>query len=258
MSINLSDYRNREPSKTQKLTALIKAKTQKLSRHEIYSQLTSSVRFNCFMSYHIFAVWDFIKILKSLQIKTSIALQKQLPEWSSETKELIEQIIFAEESTLCPYGQPTENFAFYIRAVLNIKSDFNFLWTFLTSKDDLDLLKPGIKELVEYNIKIAEAGTLGEMAAVFFCGREQLNSHFLDLIIKISNQEGQECLILNSYTKDLNQKNNYQAEIIGLELLNYLCKDENEKVIALQAGLEALALREQLWDYALAEITEIM
>ena len=254
--MNLS-CRNKELSESQRLTELIKAKTQKLFHHEVYSKLTSRDRINCFMSYHIFAVWNFIKLLKTLQIKTSIVLRGQTLECSSETKKLISEIVFAEESDLYPRGQPTEDFALYLGATSEIEVDPNFLWSFLTSTDNLQSLKPGIKELVEYNLTLVETGTIGEIAAAFFCGREPVSSQLFTSIIKVLKQDGKECPNLISYTEKLNQENSRQVETLVLKLLDYFCKDETDKVIALQAGLEALNLRKQLWDYALAEITEI-
>lgn len=249
-------YENEKLSESQRLIELIKEKTQKLFHHKVYSKLASRNQINCFMSYHIFAVWNFTKLLKSLQIKTSIALRSQTLECSNKTKTLIEKIVFAEESELYPYGQPTEYFALYLGATSELEINPNFLWSFLTSTDNLQSLKPGIKELVEYNLMLAETGTIGEIAAAFLCGRESLTSHLFASMIKVLKQEGKECPNLISYTERLNQENSRQVETLVLKLLDYFCKDETDKVIALQAGLEALNLREQLWNYALAEITE--
>ncbi len=243
-------------SESQKLTALIKAKIQKLSHHEIYSELTSSARIKCFVSYHIFAVWDFIKLLKSLQNKISIALREQFKECPSEMNRLIDEIVFAEKSDLYPYGQPNKDFDLYLRALAEIEVDPDCLWSFLESKDNLHLLKPEIKELVESNLRIARLGTMEEIAATFFFGREKLTSQLFTSIIKVLKQEGKECPILICYTERLTQENSHKSEILALKLLDYLCKDEAEKVRALQAGLEALNLREKLWNYTLAEMTE--
>ena len=248
--------RNKELSESQTLIELIETKIQKLAHHEVYSKVTSRSQINCFITYHIFAVWNFTKLLKSLQIKTNIALRSQTLECSSETKILIGEVVFAEESDLYPYGQPTEYFALYLRAVSELKVNPNFLWSFLTSEDSLQSLKPGIQELVEYNLMLAETGTIGEIAAAFFCGREPLTSQLFTSMIRVLKQEGKECPILMSYIEKLNQEKSCQVETLVLKLLDYFCKDETDKIIALQAGLEALNLREQLWDYALAEITE--
>ena len=249
-------YENEGLSESQKLIKLIEAKTQKLSHHEVYSKVTSRAQISCFMSYHIFAVWNFIKLLKSLQIKTSIALRSQALECSGETRDLIGKIVFAEESELYPYGQPTEYFAVYLGAISELEVNSNFLWTFLTSKHSLQSLKPGIQELVGYNLTLAETGTIGEIAAAFFCGREPVSYQLFTSIIKILKQDGKECPNLINYTEKLNQENSRQVGTLVLKLLDYFCKDETDKVFALQAGLEALNLREQLWNYALAEITE--
>ena len=253
MNLNYCSYE--EMREIIRLTNLIKVKIQKLSHHEIYGKLTSSVNINCFMSYHIFAVWDFMKLLKSLQNKMGIALQEQLAAYPSEIKKLIEEIVFAEESDLYPYGQPNKYFALYLQAISEIGVDEDCLWSFLESQDNLHSLKPGIRELVESNLNIARTGTMEEIIAAFFCGREQLTAQIFTSIIKVLKQEGKECPILLGYIERLTQSNSHKRPILAFKLLDYICNNKNDKIIALQAGLEALNLREQLWDYALAEIT---
>lgn len=123
--MNLNYFDKKKLSKSQRLMALIKAQVHNLSHHEIYSQLNSSARINCFMSYHIFAVWDFIKLLKSLHNKTNIALQEQNLACFSETENVIEEIVFAKESELYSYGQQTERFALYLCALAELESVIN-------------------------------------------------------------------------------------------------------------------------------------
>ncbi|MDJ0568388.1 MAG: DUF3050 domain-containing protein [Pleurocapsa sp. MO_192.B19] len=254
---NSLHYGYKNNSKSQKLTTQIKVKIQQLSHHEIYSQLTSTDRIKCFISYHIFAVWDFDKLLRSLQNKITIALRRQFSECPSEINRLIKEIVFTEESDLYPNGQPNEDFTIYLRAIAELKIDPDCLWYFLESQANFDFLKPGIKELVEFNFLMARLGSMAEITATFFFGREKLTSQLFTSIIKVLQQKGKECPILISYTEKLLQENSPESEILALKLLNYLSQDENEKIRALQAGLEALNLREKLWNYALADIAEI-
>ena len=85
--------------------------------------------------------------------------------------------------------QPTEYFALYLAALSELEVNPNFLWSFLTSTDNLQLLKPGIKELVEYNLMLAETGTIGEIAAAFLCGREPLTSQLFASFVKVLKQK---------------------------------------------------------------------
>lgn len=256
MKLNFCENEHR--SKTHRLITQIEAKIQRSSHHLVYSKLTSMKKIQCFVSYHIFAVWDSIKLLKSLQNKMSIALTKEYSAYPSELKRLINKIVFAQTSDLYPYGQPNDNFAIYLRAIaeMEINPDY-FLWDFLEAPDNLDSLKPGIKELVEFNLAIVRTGTTAEIMAAFFCGREKLNSTLFTSGIEILKREGKECSILANYLARLLLENNFQSELISLELINYICQDEAESVRALQTGLEALNLKQQLWNYAMTEIIEI-
>lgn len=239
-----------DESESHKLITKIEAKIKQLSQHPVYNELTSRTKIKCFILYHIFAVWDFVKLLKPLQ--------KQFLAYPRKSKRFIDQMIFAQTSDLYSYDQQNEDFALYLRAIAEMEIDPDlFLWYFQEAPNNLDLLKPGIKKLVEFNLAIAKSGLLAEITAVFFYGREKLNSRLFASAIKILKQEKKECSILTGYSARLLQENNFQFELLSLELLNYICQDEAELVRALQAGLEALDLKEQLWNEALAEMLEI-
>lgn len=256
LPINISGYQSKKTSKSQ-ITTLIQEKVHELTCHKIYRQLTSSDRIECFISYHIFAVWDFADLLNSLQRKIGIALQGQLSDCPREMNILIDKIVFAQNSELYPYGKPNEDFALYLRAMTEIGISPDCLLSFLESKNNLHLLKPKIRELVETNSEIVRLGTMAEIAATLFFGREKLSSQLITSIFKVLKQKGKDCTFLIFYAKRLSQINSRDSDLLALELLDYLCQDETEKARALQTGLEALELREKLWDSALAEIEQM-
>ncbi|VEP14271.1 conserved hypothetical protein [Hyella patelloides LEGE 07179] len=257
MLMNLNHYQYEDRSKSNKLTIDIKAKIHKLSEHPVYSELTSIAKIECFISYHIFVYWDFMKLLKSLQNKLILALQGQFIECNDNNKKLINEIILSRESELYSYGELNEDFAIYLHSMAEIGVDPYFLWSFLKSEDNLHLLKPGIKELVAFNLKIVQLATIEETAATFFFGQEQLTFSVLLAIIKVLKQENKECSSLISYADKTIQKNSSNSEIIAFKILDYLCQNEISKVRALKAGLKAINYKKKLWDYALAEMTEI-
>lgn len=259
MNLNYSDYEYEDKSLSHQLIADIKARLQ-LDRPLIYDNLTTINRIECFISYHIFGVWDFYKILGSLQNKLSVDVLNKSQQYPEALRQLLDKVVFALPSELYPYGQPNEDFARYLRAVAEIDIDPDcYLWYFLEAPNNLDLLKPGIKELVEFNSNIARSGTISEQLAVWLFGREKLDSRVFTSIIKVVEQANQECSTLINYRDELRQ-NNFDRDRLSstaFPLLDCCCQDRAEKVRALQAGLEALRLREQLWNYALTEIGKL-
>lgn len=257
--MNSRDYKYKDSIRSEQLISNIKTKIYQLCAHPVYRQLTTKARIKCFISYHIFGVWDCVKLLKILQNKMSIALQSQFLECSNDINKLLNEIVFAQESYLFPFGKPNPDFANYLRAIAALGADSDCLWYFIESQDNLDLLKPGIKELVEFNLAIAESGTIAQILTTFSLGREQLTSQMFASILKVSKTENQSSLSIISIEK-LALENKLKSELLALKMLDcldYLCEDESEKIIALQTGLEVLELKEKLWNSALAEIREI-
>lgn len=260
MNLNYYKYEYEDRSLVHQLIADIKTINLQLDCHPIYNEITTINRIECFISYHIFGVWDFYKILKSLQNKLSVDLLNKSQQYPQALKQLLDKAVFALPSELYPYGQPNEDFNRYLRAVAEIDIDPDcYLWYFLEAPTNLDLLKPGIKELVEFNSKIARSGTIAEQLAVWLFGREKLDSQVFTSIIKVIQQADRECPTLIDYRDRLrqNDRDRDRLRLTTFQLLDYCCQDRSEKVRALQAGLEALRLREQLGNYALAEITKI-
>lgn len=78
-----------EQKESDKITIEIASKIYRLPSHEVYIRLTSLANIQCFMSYHIFAVWDFFKLLKPLQNRIDLALREQHLECDRETKSFL-------------------------------------------------------------------------------------------------------------------------------------------------------------------------
>jgi len=76
-----------------KLKLAIQPAREQLLSHKVYSQINDLNGLQKFASFHVFAVWDFMSLLKSLQIGlTSVALP-WLPVGSANTRYLINEIV---------------------------------------------------------------------------------------------------------------------------------------------------------------------
>lgn len=260
MNLDRHEYEYEDKSLSHQLIADIKTKNLQIEHHPVYDELTTLNRIECFILYHIFGVWDFNKILKSLQTKLSVDLQDKPQQYSEALKQLLDEVVFALPGELYPYGQPSKDFDCYLRASAEINIDPDcYLWYFLEAANNLDSLKPGIKELVQFNLDTARSGTISEQLAVWLFGREKLNSQVFTSIAKVIQQENQKCPILIIYRDKLRQStfDRDRLTLTAFKLIDLYCQNRDERVRALEAGLEALHLREQLWNYALAEIRKI-
>jgi hypothetical protein len=71
---------------------------KRVTAHPIYHQLTTIEAVNTFMEHHVFAVWDFMSLLKSLQRQLTCVEVPWLPSGPATSRRLINDIVLVEES----------------------------------------------------------------------------------------------------------------------------------------------------------------
>ena len=64
----------------------------------MYSVINDMDDLKLFMQYHVFAVWDFMSLLKSLQNNLTCTSVPWFPVGNSQTRYLINEIVAGEES----------------------------------------------------------------------------------------------------------------------------------------------------------------
>ena len=78
---------------------------EKLQNHKIYFSITKIDHLKTFMSNHVFAVWDFMSILKSLQSQLTCVSIPWIPAGKGTPARLVNEIVTEEETDLDFHGQ---------------------------------------------------------------------------------------------------------------------------------------------------------
>lgn len=73
------------------------------------------------MEHHVFAVWDFMSLLKALQEKFTKTTTPWYPVGNPEIRYLINEIVLAEESDLNFYGKHQSHFEMYLDAIEKLR-----------------------------------------------------------------------------------------------------------------------------------------
>lgn len=229
---------------------------EKLSHHPIYETFDSIESIRHFMRYHVFAVWDFMSLLKSLQRKITCVDHPWRPSpYPSEMVRLINQIVLGEESDLDQKGNAVSHFELYLRAMEEVGASTMEIRDFLNTLD-MNLVPTEARRFVEHNLLVAECGHVVEVAASFFFGREKLIPGMFESMVEVLERENIEAPTFIYYLKRHIEVDSDEHGPLAMKCLEYLVgEDEDLARLSFNAGIRAMSMREELWDRVLLSLS---
>jgi len=164
-----------------------------LLTHSLYEKVKTIDDLNCFLENHIYAVWDFMSLLKALQNKLTCTTTPWLPIGNPEVRYLINEIVVAEETDLALDGTRQSHFEMYLDAMQqcgantipvsifleNVKNTQNIFVSIKQSD-----LHPNVKAFLDFTFRVIEEGKSHKIAAAFTFGREDLIPSMFTEILK--------------------------------------------------------------------------
>lgn len=157
-----------------------------LKRHPLPQAITSIADLRLFMEHHVFAVWDFMLLLKTLQQLLAPSGVPWVPPTHPEIAGLVNSLVAEEECDLLPenLGGPLHlsHFAIYRRAMLEIEANTSVIDAVLQQASCGDLagalchrdIPPPSARFLRTTQALIVSGEVHALAAAFAYGRELL------------------------------------------------------------------------------------
>ena len=232
---------------------------QEIVNHKVYSMIEDIDDLKIFMQYHIYAVWDFMSLLKALQNNLTCTTIPWFPKGSADTRNLINEIVVGEESDVDSFGVRKSHFELYLDAMHQCNAD--------TSKIDrfIDELKQSgdfnsayeasdapdeARDFVDFTFQIIDSEKAYLQAAIFTFGREDLiPGMFVTLVNDIHNNFPDSISIFKYYLERHIEVDGDHHSHLALQMTSNLCGSNDQLWEAAEkASIESLQKRIKLWD----------
>lgn len=231
-------------------------------QHPLYAGLDTHEAIVTFMEHHVFAVWDFMSLLKSLQRNLTCVTVPWIPTGPKGSRRLINDIVMVEESDELGDGF-ISHFELYVNGMREAGAD--------TSAIDklIDLLRGGAKvtdALAEAGVpapSVEFAGTTWNIienlpvhcqAAAFAFGREDLIPDMFTQVVAI-NERSKKLGTFVDYLERHIEVDGEQHTPMAMQMVTDLCGDDEQKWLDCADTVNtALAARARLWDSILTAI----
>ncbi|MFD5461947.1 DUF3050 domain-containing protein [Kitasatospora sp. NPDC127059] len=223
--------------------------------HSVYRSLTSIERVRTFLDSHVFAVWDFMSLLKSLQRDLTCVDVPWLPSGPTASRRLINEIVLVEESDELGEGF-TSHFELYVEGMRQAGADprpvTDFLALLGSGRSVPEALKaagvPGpAVEFTSVTWSIVENAPVHCRAAAFAFGREDLIPDMFTQVVGIDDPEGV-LTVFKDYLARHIEVDGEQHTPMAMQMLIDLCGDDqavwDSCAETVRAALEA---RLRLW-----------
>ena len=238
---------------------------QQIIRHPLYESIKTPEHLQIFMTHHVFAVWDFMSLLKSLQKNLTCTSTPWIPVGDANTRFLINEIVVGEESDVDQFGTRMSHFELYVSAMNQIGANTSQIDSFIdrlksgsSVNDALNQtsLPNSVKEFVQFTFEIVESEKAHLQAAVFTFGREDLiPGMFLSMVQDIYQRLPESISTFKYYLERHIEVDGDHHSHLALEMTAQLCgNDEQKWGEALSATKRSLQQRINLWNGVKSEI----
>lgn len=240
---------------------------EQLKKHPLYAQLESVEDIKTFMESHVYAVWDFMSLLKALQQNLTCVGLPWHPESDTAVARFINEIVLEEETDFNEKGEPKSHFEMYLDAMQEVHAATQKVCVILSSFTDLKDISNQIeaaeldqaeKNFLQFTFKVINTQQPHIIAAAFTFGREDvIPDMFLGIIEQSGEKGASNYKKLEYYLKRHIELDGDEHGPLALRMIKALCGSDGQKWNDVLAySKQALQYRIELWDSIAEKLKE--
>jgi hypothetical protein len=233
-----------------------------LVNHHLYASIRSIDDLRWFMENHVYAVWDFMSLLKSLQINLTCVTIPWKPVGSPSLRRFINEIVLGEESDVDVNGRETSHFEMYLAAMREVGASTTSIEAFLALLEEGQSVENALKianaplpaqTFVQHTFRVINSGSLPSIASTFAFGREDLiPDMFQSALDNIGANQDNFAPQFRYYLKRHIEVDGDSHAGLAQKMVEEICQSNTDWRMAEQTAVESLQARRRLWDGVLS------
>jgi hypothetical protein len=229
-----------------------------LKDHAVFSSIQTHQDLATFMSWHVFAVWDFMSLVKALQRQLTCMSPVWLPPQNPSTTRLINEIVLAEETDELPSEGHLSHYEMYLEAMREVGCQTHQIEQFI------GLLRAGasvdsalssvsapdaVRSFVTNTMDLVQHGELVEVLGNFYFGREDVIPQMFTSLLRQWKLDEDDAPMFVYYLKRHIELDGDSHGPAALAMIEEVTQGDDVKIERLkQAARKAIESRKQLWD----------
>jgi len=247
------------------LQAQIAEEYAAVSKHPVFDALETIEDLRLFMERHVFAVWDFMSLLKRLQRELTTMSLPWTPPPSVIAARHINEIVLGEETDDAPGGRHMSHYELYVESMREVGANpagVEKLMDLLRRGDSIEAAldkaaaDPAAARFVTATINTALKGSLPQVLGSFFYGRENVIPHMFRRLLERWKIDGSKAPVFVFYLERHIELDSERHGPLAEGIIAELVKDEASQLELLDAALAAVRERHRLWDGVLGRLRQ--
>jgi hypothetical protein len=236
----------------------------RLLEHRLYAEMSSPEAVRVFMEHHVFAVWDFMSLVKALQRRLTCVEVPWNPQGDRASRRFINEIVMSEESDDDGLGGFASHFELYVSAMKQAGARIELVEAFLellsrgeTPNDAIEHVgaPDAARRFVRSTFSVIASGSLPAIAGAFTLGREDvIPDLFCALVARLDAAAPGRFERLGYYLERHIDIDASRHGPMARRLLTATCAGDADRWSEVEAAaVQSLEARLELWDGVVGE-----